>query len=171
MPCNEPNGRHEYNHNYYAKHREILLKRQDEYRATHRTELREYARKYYAEHREEISSRGRELYAKCPEKREKAREQGRKYHAEHPEKNRRAKLRRNYGLAPEAYGAMLVTQGGRCAICGNPPNDKSLAVDHAHDKSGQVRGLLCAACNTGLGGFRDNPDLLQKAIDYLRVSA
>jgi predicted transcriptional regulator YheO len=32
---------------------------------------------------------------------------------------------------------------------------------------GKVRGLLCMNCNTALGGFKENIDILQKAIEYL----
>ena len=45
----------------------------------------------------------------------------------------------------------------------------SLAVDHNH-KTGRVRGLLCGNCNTSLGGFKDNPALLNKAIRYIEES-
>jgi hypothetical protein len=32
---------------------------------------------------------------------------------------------------------------------------------------GEFRGLLCAACNTALGKFKDDPKILVAAIDYL----
>ncbi len=44
-----------------------------------------------------------------------------------------------------------------------------LAVDHCHD-TGFVRGLLCNRCNVGIAQFGDNPDNIQKAIDYLLVA-
>ena len=44
---------------------------------------------------------------------------------------------------------------------------KRLGVDHCHSTK-NIRGLLDAACNTGLGYFRDSPVLLQSAIDYLQ---
>ena len=59
-------------------------------------------------------------------------------------------------------------QGGGCAICGITvdPTHKQLSVDHCHN-SGKVRGLLCTLCNTALGSFKDDPELLQKAINYV----
>jgi hypothetical protein len=65
---------------------------------------------------------------------------------------------------------MLEAQGGRCAICRSdkPGGRGRFAVDHCHS-SGRVRGLLCVACNAGLGQFRDDPDLLRAAVAYLAV--
>jgi hypothetical protein len=96
-------------------------------------------------------------------------------HLEWRERNRQAvrdhHLVRNYGINRTEFDRMLVAQGGKCAICGHEPTgearDKVLHVDHDH-VTGAVRALLCAKCNTGLGAFRDEPGLLEKAIDYLR---
>ena len=73
---------------------------------------------------------------------------------------------RLYGLTLEAYQDLFARQGGVCAICGAPPGNRALAVDHDHG-SGEVRGLLCTRCNVGIGGFRDDPELLAAAIAYL----
>jgi predicted nucleic acid-binding Zn ribbon protein len=51
-----------------------------------------------------------------------------------------------------------------CAICGDTT---SLVVDHDHD-TGQIRGMLCTMCNTGLGMFRDSPKRLAAAVGYLQ---
>ena len=62
--------------------------------------------------------------------------------------------------------------GGRCDICGVPETEctRALAVDHCHE-TGAFRGFLCNNCNAGLGRFRDDPSILQKAINYLLVNA
>lgn len=73
---------------------------------------------------------------------------------------------RLYGLSREAYAERLEEQGGVCALCGGESPDRALAVDHDHQSNG-IRGLLCAACNTGLGAFRDNVALLRAACVYL----
>lgn len=92
------------------------------------------------------------------------------------------------GLTEERYHAMLAAQGGRCAICGidapGPRPWTRWAIDHDHQccdfQAGYgkqrwcgrcIRGLLCSACNTGLGNFRDDPQLLEAAIGYLRRAA
>ncbi len=85
----------------------------------------------------------------------------------------KSKLSR-YGLSYEKYCGMAYRQSYVCAICGkdetsiNNLNGKpnGLAIDHCH-KTGKVRGLLCFSCNLGLGKFKDNTSLLQKAISYL----
>ena len=62
-----------------------------------------------------------------------------------------------------------------CKICNNPEarvvNGKTsrLAVDHCH-KTGKVRGLLCWACNTSIGRFKDSIEILESAISYIRES-
>ncbi|HEX6077716.1 MAG TPA: endonuclease domain-containing protein [Micromonosporaceae bacterium] len=48
-----------------------------------------------------------------------------------------------------------------------PGRDYHEHLDHDHDH-GNVRGILCFNRNGGLGQFRDSPDLLHKAIGYLR---
>lgn len=79
---------------------------------------------------------------------------------------RKSSLKRNFGITPEDYAAKLQAQGGVCAICAKPPVDRRLAVDHCHT-TGTIRGLLCVLCNTALGKFKDDPRLLQSAINYL----
>jgi hypothetical protein len=64
-------------------------------------------------------------------------------------------------------------QGSRCAICGVPEEHapmKRLHVDHDH-RTHIVRGLLCSRCNTGIGQFKDDPNRLLAAIEYLKRTA
>lgn len=72
-------------------------------------------------------------------------------------------LRRRYGITAEEADAMLVIQGGLCAICRTAP---AAHVDHDH-ATGAVRALLCFGCNGGLGQFRDDPESLRAAADYV----
>ena len=85
------------------------------------------------------------------------------------EYNLNYQMKKNYGIQIKDYDAMLFAQNGVCAICSKePPNHhkKRLNVDHCH-KTGEVRGLLCDACNRALGLFKDSSDILTKAINYL----
>ena len=94
-------------------------------------------------------------------------ESHRKRRAAHPDRERDGHLRRNFGLSLEEYDAMFADQGGRCAICGQPPRKgSSLHVDHDHE-TGEVRGLLCFRCNGGLGQFKEDADRLLAALEYL----
>ena len=89
-----------------------------------------------------------------------------------PERNRAENLKRR-GLTPERFDQMVTDQQGMCSICGEEP--EKWHVDHDHDccDSGNsncsecVRGLLCMHCNQGLGQFKDDPDRLRAAVDYL----
>jgi hypothetical protein len=68
------------------------------------------------------------------------------------------------GLTVEQRAQMIEQQGGACAICREPV---TLTVDHDHQTQ-IVRGLLCRHCNWGLGQFKDNPELLERAALYVR---
>ena len=63
---------------------------------------------------------------------------------------------------------MLQEQNNSCAICGINQSEtvRKLSVDHNHETN-QVRGLLCNACNLGLGQFKDSVVFLSYAIEYL----
>lgn len=99
-------------------------------------------------------------------------EGGRRYWAEQGSSHqRRRQLAAKFDLTPDQYEAMKAAQGDRCAVCRRSSEelDQTLAVDHCHT-TGKVRGLLCANCNRGLGLFRDSPQDLIAAADYLRAS-
>jgi hypothetical protein len=92
------------------------------------------------------------------------------------EQRREAALRTRFKIGLDDYYRMLAEQGGVCAICGAPPPAGRLFhVDHDHTccpdggkSCGKcVRGLLCSRCNTGIGGLRDDVQILKAAIDYL----
>lgn len=82
------------------------------------------------------------------------------------EQNKWRRYERDFGLTREAYSTMLAEQCYLCALClggfGRFPH-----VDHCHS-SGKVRGLLCSNCNTALGLVKDNTEVLQRMIIYLK---
>jgi hypothetical protein len=78
----------------------------------------------------------------------------------------RAAHLRGYGLTSDEYDALYASQCGVCAICGGEGGKRGLFIDHCHS-SAAVRGLLCHACNAGLGLFRDSQVTLGHAINYL----
>lgn len=85
-----------------------------------------------------------------------------------PEQRRASKLRSKFGITIETYDQMSEAQNGVCAICKRScRSGRRLAVDHCH-RTGAIRGLLCKACNTALGFLEDQPELLDRAKEYLR---
>lgn len=71
--------------------------------------------------------------------------------------------------SPHSYQTVLALQNGRCKICKDLPDTRSLSIDHCH-ATGKFRGLPCGRCNSALGSLRDSPDILQAAIQYLKDS-
>lgn len=66
------------------------------------------------------------------------------------------------------YDAMLLSQDGKCAICGTETSAGKgrFSVDHDHG-TGKIRGLLCNNCNAGIGLLKDDPRVLRYAANYL----
>lgn len=106
-------------------------------------------------------------YVKCHPARVRA--SCRKWRRENSEKWRIIKaissLKRLYGdEAPAHKAKQLKKQKGRCAIC-----RKKILKRPCLDHKGKVlRGVLCLACNLGVGFFRDSRPTLRRAISYLR---
>jgi hypothetical protein len=83
-----------------------------------------------------------------------------------PELARLYRRARTHGLTNERMQELYDRAGGKCEICGDEVEDRKMHVDHCHT-TGDVRGMLCQHCNTGLGKFRDSVQNLQNAIRYL----
>jgi hypothetical protein len=77
-------------------------------------------------------------------------------------------LKKKYNMTLDEFEDRAEAVDYKCEICnGEERRHKHLVVDHNHD-TGEVRGLLCSTCNSGLGLFKDNPDVLASAIIYLK---
>jgi hypothetical protein len=94
-----------------------------------------------------------------------------------PSYGRSVAYRKYGGMSLEDFQSRLEQQSNACAICGTSFIDLEPVVDHDHaccpgEKTcGKcTRGVLCRACNNGLGFFKDNIQLLQSAISYLQRS-
>jgi hypothetical protein len=99
---------------------------------------------------------------------DKQREYMREYRNKNPHlavKKREGRLLKQYNLTPEEFTFMVLEQGGVCAVCELVPS--ALFVDHNH-QTGEVRGLLCQKCNSGIGFLGDSLKSLEKAVNYLK---
>ncbi len=83
-----------------------------------------------------------------------------------------ARVMQSFCATPEDFDIQLRKQDGRCAIClERPTEEQSLCVDHNHHPEpghSRRRGLLCHACNTGIGKLKDDPAVCERAAAYLR---
>ncbi len=137
----------------------------------YREERLERARKYREENREKLSAWARDDRARNKAKYaliNKIGSKGRDY------PKRLLEILKSHGLTKDQYDEMILTQENKCAICRkdetckDPRNDcvRRLSIDHNHE-TGKVRQLLCHACNTGIGKFKENIELMKQAILYL----
>lgn len=117
---------------------------------------------------------------------EKNRAKGKRFRERNPKGHRALWVRQNlkrYGITEQQYDEMFEAQQGRCALCEmelvrqtdaarpfrGQPDENVGRVDHCH-ATGAVRGILCFGCNVGLGKFRDDEELMLKAVRYLRAA-
>lgn len=120
---------------------------------------------------EERRRKDREYYARTKERRSELNKK--RYNSDKGKfykNNRNSVLKRKYGISLEEYNIRLEEQDFSCLICNGEEIDRQLAVDHDH-KTGKVRGLLCGSCNRALGLFKDSPELMEKAINYLKENS
>lgn len=88
------------------------------------------------------------------------------YHDNRPTRRIKARdyhYRKHYGISSEEFDEQCKAQNFLCAIC---EEAGPLVQDHCHTTH-RRRSLLCARCNQGLGSFREDTTILQKAIVYI----
>ena len=78
--------------------------------------------------------------------------------------NKRERLKK-YNLTEEMYEDIMSRT--ECEICKCSLEGKGKRhIDHDH-QTGEFRGVLCNTCNPALGLFKDDVELLKRAIKYL----
>jgi hypothetical protein len=156
---------------YRDSHKEQIHKYQKKYRNEHKEARKEYHKKYRKKNLSLLTEKKKEYYLK---NRSDIISKKRIYNKEHTKERREKTIIKNFGINNEQYNNLLYKQNNLCAICLNPEKgidprtnrNFNLAIDHDHIDGG-IRGLLCSKCNRGLGSFKDNINLLKRAIGYL----
>lgn len=105
-------------------------------------------------------------YRSCRQCRDTA---SRDWQSRNKEHVNRGKRFRRYGISEADFLMMLVLQDSKCLICEKDFMENTIHIDHSPVTS-HVRGLLCPNCNSGLGKFLDNSDLLLKAAEYVEAN-
>jgi hypothetical protein len=148
----DPNPRREYRREWTRKQRENSPGYQEN--------LNRLARERYAKDRDLVLG-----YVK-------------KWQRDHPDSVKATAHRKRlakYGLDETSYQAMLVAQDQACAICRRLFSElpgragsasRAVHIDHCH-RTGRTRGLLCGACNLGIGKLGDDEAALRRAADYV----
>jgi hypothetical protein len=124
-----------------------------------RTEYqREYQRKYREENKEKLHKYN---LVRNIKKAEHLKEYRKNYYQTFRKYNM-------YGITRKDYDLLLENQDNKCKICELEfTTENDVKIDHNHDTN-EVRGLLCHSCNVALGHMKDNTELLERAINYLK---
>jgi len=128
--------------------------------------VREHTRRSRIKNKDKIRERQRKW---LKDNAESHREYSRQWYLDNKTRVKDLQLQRIHGISLDEYYSLLSDQSGVCAICKSPDPIKGdhFHVDHCHSTN-QVRGLLCAHCNVGIGHFKDSHDLLEEAVRYIR---
>ena len=130
------------------------------YRLNNPEKCKDKDRKRYEENKESELARNKAYYPT--------------YYEKNKEKIKTGRRNRLHGIDSTWFDAKMAEQDNKCALC-RLPFEKTPHVDHDHTCCntrwccGQCkRGLLCVDCNLGLGRLKDNIEVLERAIEYLR---
>ena len=126
-----------------------------------------YFRDYYITNKQKIDKYNKQ-WSKA--NRDKINKRQRERRKNNHIKSKEYRLKYRFGITLEDYNQLFNNQQGCCAICGVHQSElqRALDIDHSH-KTGEIRGLLCGACNLLLGNGKDNPEILRIAADYLEI--
>lgn len=112
----------------------------------------EYMLAYYRRHREKYLKLNKEWAEANPER--------------HAAIERKSRIKHRYGMTLEEHVAMYRSQGGLCAVCGEPIDYNKCCTDHDHC-SGEVRGMLCYPCNIFVGYVDTRGHLIPRIVEYI----
>ncbi len=117
-----------------------------------RNARQQYLKKYnISEHGRQVKSKYQKQYRGTPRGKEV---------------ERRGQLKYLYGLTPEQYQQMYLSQDGCCGICKEHRSEEERHFDIDCDpNTGEVRGLLCWKCNQMLGRYENGHNFKQELVD------
>lgn len=165
----EKNKEHvaEYARQYRIKNKEKLLEWNNLRREKNKEHFNLLAKNWRKNNPEKVQEAQRRRYLKH---RDTLLEKAKQYRLNNIEKVYLSKIKTKFGIVKEDYNELIINQNNSCAICFRKDDYQRIGVDHNH-KTGKVRGILCARCNTGIGLLQDDIDLLKEAIRYLEKYA
>ena len=126
----------------------------------------EYFRESYQKNKHKYKETIREYRLK---NKDHINEKSREWRKNHPRQVRNYELKR-LGTNIVEYESLFNFQEKKCGICQtDTPGGRGWCADHDH-VTGIARGVLCNFCNTLLGFAKDNIEILQNAIIYLKTT-
>jgi Recombination endonuclease VII len=78
----------------------------------------------------------------------------------------RKELKKIHGCPPENYKCPICERDEKEISSGGGQKSTRWVLDHDHETH-RFRGWLCHNCNMGIGAFKDNHQILKRAIEYL----
>jgi len=84
----------------------------------------------------------------------------------------KSQLKLLYNTTPEHVAELKLRQRGVCPGCGRSLDDPDVrpTIDHVHDRTKRVRGILCNHCNLVIGHAYENPEILRALANYVEAN-
>lgn len=135
--------------------KKCAVKKSQEWAIINKERLSQYRKKYYIQNKEK-----RNIYIKNWKIKNKER---------YKKIQTNSRYLKNYGISYDDKYKLIEQQGLKCAICKNIINMTTGCVDHNHTNK-IIRGILCNDCNLGIGFLKDNLNILESALIYLKTN-
>jgi len=162
-----------------------MFSKQNDRKSGVRSQCKDCCKKKYKPNKEKVRIKNKAWVLKNPDKisaqnkrhrdnplyKDKIKTYMKQYREEHKEElnknNKWSQIKSLYGLSKNDWELLWSEQNGCCAICGKKFKSYAGAdTDHDH-KTGKGRGLLCRRCNSAIGQFNDDIELMKLAIKYI----
>lgn len=90
------------------------------------------------------------------------------YRKKNKSKVNATRIKTVYGITEEEWKVLFNKQKGCCKICGTHQSKipHTLHIDHCH-RTGEVRSLLCRACNHAVGNVKEDINIALNLVKYI----